>query len=145
MSQEKYNHDPSAKPSTPNYAARRLGAVGATLAAALAAGAGTVTLNHTSELHAPESIIIDTVDDAGNRLSDYTAAVEDVTHATFNQLDELNIQDSEQRQRVADSIAGATEDAIGAEYDGSLVGNTVGVSIVKDVWGNPKVAVVRQK
>lgn len=144
MSTERFNHDPSTQPSTPNYAARRLGVAAAGLTAALAAGAGIVTLNHTSDVHAPVSITIDRVDDQGNQLDDYTAAVEDITHATFKQLDELALQ-PEQRQQVADSIADATETAMTGKYGDSLIGKTVGVKIVNDIWGNPKVAVVRQK
>ena len=132
-------------PEGPNYGARRLVTLLGALVVGAVASAGAIGLSSTSEQHPPVSIKIDNVDSDGNHLSNYSAAIEDIAQETFRQLDELHIEEPEQRQIAADSVIAATEEAIANEPDGSLVNNNVSVSIRKDVWGDPLVAVVRQK
>lgn len=137
--------DPSDKQSTPNYAGRRLFALGAgsfVLTAAITGGA--YVLNHTTDLHEPHMITIDNIDSDGNKLNSYTAAFEDITNEALKQADDLGIENQSARQDIVDSAKSQTDAAIEGEADGSLVGNKVQVTLVKDFFDEPKVAVVRK-
>lgn len=137
--------DPSDKQSSPNYAGRRLFALGlgTFVVTAVLTGVAYVS-NHTTDLHEPQMITIDNKDSDGTKLDSHTAALEDIMNEALKQADDLGIEDSRTRTDIAASVDDATDAAIEAEVDGSLVGNKVQVTLVKDFFDEPKVAIVRK-